>query len=80
MSVQYNVDKYRQRLSRYTERFTAAMTDGFRSFLFSLGSEVRTFVEKQREDIESTVKKVFETIDTFSRSLDSKLTRTGPSL
>lgn len=57
LSVRFNAAKYRQRLPRYIERFTADVTDVFNGFLSSIRTEVQEIVEEQRRDILSTLKR-----------------------
>lgn len=61
------------------ERFTADATDGFSRFLYNLGREAKTSVEKQQKDIETTVKTVVEATDAFLRSVDSKRSASSPA-
>lgn len=58
MSARSDADKYRHRLSPYTERSTAKVTDGSSVFLSNLGTKVRRIVEKQCKDIATTVKTI----------------------
>lgn len=74
-----DVDMYRKRLSLYTERLTADVTDGFSRFLNSLNMEVRTFLEKHREHIESTVMTNLDAIDANLRIIYNKVTWSGAS-
>lgn len=79
MSVQPNVVKYCQLLLFCTELPTADVSDGFCDFLYNLGTEDKRLVEKQCKNIETTTKSDHETIDTFLRSVNSKLSRAGTS-
>lgn len=54
------------------------VTVGSSGFLYILGREARQLEEKRRKDTETTVKTVFEAIDAFLHSLNSKLSRLGP--
>lgn len=77
--VQSDIDKYRQGLPLYTERFTADVTEGFSNFLFCLGTEVKKSVAKQRKDVKTTVKTDVEAIDSVLCSIESKLSRPDTS-
>lgn len=79
LSVRSDIDKHRQRLPFYTKWLTAGVTVRFSAFLYSLSTEVRKLMEKQRIDTEKTVKADLEAIEDFSRSNDSNLSRTGLS-
>lgn len=79
LSVRSDVNKYRQRLPLYTERFTADVTDWFTDFLYSLSREVRKLVKKQWEDVDNNVKTDFEAVYVFLQGIASKLSPAGPS-
>lgn len=51
----------------------------FIRFLKTPSTEVKTLLKRHRKDIETTVKRDFETIDVFLQSVDSKLSWPGPS-
>lgn len=79
LSVRSHVDRYCQRLPLYTERFTAGVTNGFSDFLFSLTTEDKKLVEKQRKDTGSPVKTDVEAMDVLLPSVTCKLRRPEPS-
>lgn len=73
--VRSDVDKYHQRLTLYIERFTADFNDGLGVLLYSLSTEVKKLVRKQRKDIGTYLKTDVEGFDAFLQSVGSKLRR-----
>lgn len=55
------------------------VTDVVSGFLYNVGSKAGKLLEKQRKDIESTVKKDLKVIDAILRSVNSRLSSPGSS-
>lgn len=73
----FDLDEYRQHLLLGTERFTEDVTDAFKLFVYSLSTNVRKLVEKQRKEVETTVRKELEAIDDLPRDIDIHLVSLG---
>lgn len=78
LSVRSDVDQCCQRLSLYTERLTANLTDSFSGIPYNCGIEDEMLVEKQREDLETNMNADLHAINPILRSADSNISRTGP--
>lgn len=65
LSTHFNVHEHRQYLPLSTERFMADVTDGLRCSLYSITTEVKTLVNKQSKDVQTTVETDLEAIDAF---------------
>lgn len=85
-SVQSQLDTLRatfysfhQSLPNSTKHMGADVTDSFSCFLPELLQEVRQLIKKQRATVKLTVKTGLKTAYAFFRSLESKLSLTGPS-
>lgn len=74
------VDSYRRGLPNFTEGVGTDVTDSFCGFRFESLQEHEKLVKKQQDTIQLTVKKDFEAVNAFLRSLESKRSHAGPSL
>lgn len=72
-------DSYRWGLPSITEHVKTNVADGFGGFLFEILQEARKLIKKQQDTIQLTVKKGLEAVVAFLRSLESELSRLGPS-